>query len=190
MPTQLELEALHRQESSEHNAKILETKVTRGKADIFNGKVPAGQLPQQTTKKNVLTPQDFVYNQGNATWNYTIQESDLEFDNLILISTQLESGGDKVVYSLPLLAKTKPIKILIGHSDVDGNPHDFEISGTKTIGTFATIFSGETTIGGASFLLNEDFWEFVFDGKSFAVSVNFDGLSIIVNKSGVFNSEI
>jgi hypothetical protein len=45
MPTQLELEALHRQESSEHNAQILETKVTRGKADIFDGKIPAGQLP-------------------------------------------------------------------------------------------------------------------------------------------------
>ena len=50
MSTQLELEALHRQESSEHNAQILETKVTRGKADIFNGKIPAGQLPIPTSE--------------------------------------------------------------------------------------------------------------------------------------------
>jgi hypothetical protein len=55
MPTQLELEAQHRQEASEHNAQIATTKVTRGKADIFDGKIPASQLPEEPTFNNFVS---------------------------------------------------------------------------------------------------------------------------------------
>jgi len=56
MPTQLELEALHRQESSEHNAKILETKDTRGVADLVNGKAIKGQIEEAVSELTEFVP--------------------------------------------------------------------------------------------------------------------------------------
>ena len=53
MSTQLELEALHRQESSEHNAKILETKDTRGLADLVNGKAIKSQIAEAVSELTV-----------------------------------------------------------------------------------------------------------------------------------------
>jgi hypothetical protein len=59
MPTQLELEAMHRQESSDHNAKILETKDTRGLADLVNGKAIKSQIAEAVTELTV-TKADLV----------------------------------------------------------------------------------------------------------------------------------
>jgi hypothetical protein len=59
MPTQLELEALHRQESSQHNAQIATLKDTRGLADLVNGKAIKSQIAEAVTELTV-TKADLV----------------------------------------------------------------------------------------------------------------------------------
>jgi hypothetical protein len=110
MPTQLELEAMHRQESSQHNAQIATTKVTRGKADIFDGKVPAGQLPTSTpptpmfseivnlTTTESGSPYDFSQYE-NKTLNITItgaheDQIEIVFPKICRIIIQPNVGWD------------------------------------------------------------------------------------------------
>jgi hypothetical protein len=91
MPTQLELEAQHRQEASEHNAQIATTKVTRGKADIFDGIVPAGQLPTS------ILPFEVV-NVGSVDWFPTTTTKVIAEDsyNNKLVIAYLELEEDEI----------------------------------------------------------------------------------------------
>ena len=117
MPTQLELEALHRQESSEHNAQILETKVTRGKADIFDGKIPAGQLPTPTPpeKQNLTiscSTEEFVESGDYFIYSGITTEMISQYDKII-VDVQQETGFDNEIYlvNIPLLNKEFTIDI-------------------------------------------------------------------------------
>jgi hypothetical protein len=75
---QIKGETVFRQSVEEQNEEISSTKVTRGKADIFDGKIPAGQLPTS----NVLTI-------TNPTW--TIDSGDYIVHTYTLTIEQIEN---------------------------------------------------------------------------------------------------
>jgi len=107
---QIKGETVFRQQTAQENAEIAVTKVTRAKADIFDGKVPAGQLPTPTPilfdeLVNVIAPENGIVNL--TTHNYK---------TIILDISALDSNP-QLVLTLPKYCVVK----FTNAGETDGN---------------------------------------------------------------------